>query len=80
MREYRFLEPVSLSVISQRRNVGPYGVDGGHAGQPGRQQLIRSSGVTVDLRAIDSVEVEVGDRFVIETPGGGGYGEPDQES
>jgi 5-oxoprolinase (ATP-hydrolysing) len=74
VREIRLLEPVSVSIVSQHRTVAPYGLNGGGAGQVGRQWLVRASGARVDLAAIDACEAGCGDRLVIETPGGGGWG------
>jgi 5-oxoprolinase (ATP-hydrolysing) len=76
VREILFLEPMSLSILSQHRREGPYGLEGGGAGQPGRQRLLRAGGDEERLGAIDGREVRPGDRLVIETPGGGGYGAP----
>jgi len=76
IREFSFLEPVSLSVLSQHRSVRPYGLHGGAAGRAGEQRVVRSSGEVVRLDAVDGCEVEAGDRLIVETPGGGGYGEP----
>ena len=75
VREIRFLEPMSLSILSQHRREGPYGLEGGQPGLPGRQRLLRADGSTDELGAIDGHEVAAGDRLVLETPGGGGYGE-----
>jgi 5-oxoprolinase (ATP-hydrolysing) len=74
VREIVFLEPMALSVLSQHRTSGPYGVAGGASGAPGAQVVIRAGGETLRLAAIDSCEVEAGDRLILETPGGGGYG------
>jgi 5-oxoprolinase (ATP-hydrolysing) len=76
VREIRFLEPMSLSILSQHRGDGPYGLEGGRPGLPGRQRLVRAGGDVEDLQAIDGREVEPGDRLILETPGGGGYGRP----
>jgi len=76
VREFTFLAPLSLSVLSQHRTVRPYGLAGGDPGQPGAQRVIRSTGEILILDPVDSCEVGPGDRFVIETPGGGGYGVP----
>ena len=75
MRELVFLEEMSLSVISQHRREGPYGLVGGEAGMVGRQTVVRAGGERVVLGAVDGCEVGAGDRLVLETPGGGGYGE-----
>ena len=74
IREITFLEPMSLSVLGQHRRTGPYGLAGGEPGKPAVQRLVRASGETVELASADSCEVGPGDRFVLETPGGGGYG------
>jgi 5-oxoprolinase (ATP-hydrolysing) len=74
VRETVFLEPMSLSILAQHRAGGPYGVDGGHPGAPGRQHVLRESGERVDLGSVDGCEVAPGDRLILETPGGGGWG------
>jgi 5-oxoprolinase (ATP-hydrolysing) len=75
-REIRFAEAMSLSILSQHRREGPYGLEGGEPGLPGGQRLVRADGSTEELGAIDGSEVKPGDRLVLETPGGGGYGRP----
>lgn len=83
VREITFLEPVSVSVLTQHRNRGPYGVDGGEPGDPGRQRLLRKNERdsknpnVLDLDAVDECEAEPGDRLILETPGGGGWGRPE---
>jgi 5-oxoprolinase (ATP-hydrolysing) len=74
IREIRFLEAMEAAILSNRRRVSPAGLCGGGDGLPGRNYLIRSSGQVEELGATAEVEVAPGDRFVIETPGGGGYG------
>ncbi|MCF8379723.1 MAG: hydantoinase B/oxoprolinase family protein [Bacteroidales bacterium] len=75
IREYEFLENMNLSVLSQRRESGPYGLSGGGNGMPGTQYLIRNNGTRIAVKGIDNIDVVAGDRFVIETPGGGAWGE-----
>jgi 5-oxoprolinase (ATP-hydrolysing) len=77
VRELLFLEPMSLSILSQHRIERPYGMEGGEAGQPGRQRVVRASGEVVELGAIDGCEIDAGDRLILETPGGGGWGSVD---
>jgi 5-oxoprolinase (ATP-hydrolysing) len=79
VREIRFLEPGSLSVLTQHRAVRPYGLAGGGEGAAGRQEIVRPDGTVRRLGSVDGCEVEPGDRLVVETPGGGGYGEPDAD-
>lgn len=74
IREILFLKPMTMSLLSQHRREGPYGLERGGPGRPGRQVLIRSDGETRQLRGIDGVQVSSGDRLLMKTPGGGGYG------
>lgn len=76
IREITFLQPMSLSLLSQHRRVAPYGAAGGHPGSRGRQVLLRRSGEKQILAGIDGCEVDSGDRLLLETPGGGGWGSP----
>jgi len=80
IREITFLEPVSVSLLTQRRKSGPYGLHGGREGLPGKQYLLRESGDKVLLEPVCAEEVKAGDRLVIETPGGGGWGHPPEIS
>jgi 5-oxoprolinase (ATP-hydrolysing) len=77
VREISFLQPMTLSIVSQHRTSGPYGLRGGLPGRAGAQRLIRRSGEVRRLGPVDGCEVEAGDRLILETPGGGGYGRPD---
>ena len=79
LREITFLGPMSLSILSQHRARGPRGMAGGQPGAPGRQQVIRASGKVQHLQAIDGCEVGPGDRLLLETPGGGGWGQENKE-
>jgi 5-oxoprolinase (ATP-hydrolysing) len=77
-RRLRFLEPMTVTLLSSHRRVAPYGMAGGEPGALGRQWLERPDGSIRPVGGRDSVDVEAGDVFVIETPGGGGYGAPAQ--
>jgi 5-oxoprolinase (ATP-hydrolysing) len=61
-------------IVASRRNVAPFGLEGGDDGSVGRQWVERAGGGHEILTGTDSAELGVGDVFVIETPGGGGYG------
>ena len=74
IREYCFLEAVNLSILSQRRNSGPFGMSGGESGKEGKQFLKMVSGHIKKLKGIENLNLNAGDCFIIETPGGGGYG------
>jgi 5-oxoprolinase (ATP-hydrolysing) len=76
IRRVRFLEAMSASMLSGHRRVPPYGMAGGAPGTVGRNSVVRANGKTEEVGACDTVEMNPGDVFVIETPGGGGYGEP----
>jgi len=76
IREIEFLEPLRLSILSQRRSTQPYGMAGGEPGASGENWLIRSDGSRERLGSLDQAEVLAGDRLRIETPGGGGWGGP----
>jgi 5-oxoprolinase (ATP-hydrolysing) len=75
-RELTFLAPCSLSLLSQHRASGPYGVAGGEPGRPGAQRLVRADGRVEPLPPIAGAQVGPGDRLILETPGGGGWGAP----
>jgi 5-oxoprolinase (ATP-hydrolysing) len=74
VREFTFLAPMSVSVLTQHRTAGPFGVAGGGPGLPGAQEVVRADGATVRLASVDGCEVLPGDRLRVETPGGGGWG------
>jgi 5-oxoprolinase (ATP-hydrolysing) len=76
VRRLRFLEPMSAALLANRHRVAPHGLRGGHAGQPGAAWVERTDGSRVDIVSVGRVEMQAGDVFVIETPGGGGYGPP----
>lgn len=71
----RFTRPLTLSVLCERRAFQPYGLAGGEPGQTGKNTLIRN-GKRQNIGAKASIPVDAGDVFLLETPGGGGYGDP----
>lgn len=72
-RELLFLEPVMCSIIGQHRASGPYGMAGGRAGAVGEQWLLRGP-LRLPLAGVGTSELQAGDRILIRTPGGGGWG------
>jgi 5-oxoprolinase (ATP-hydrolysing) len=74
VRRVRFLEPMTAAILSGHRLVRPHGLAGGEPGAPGVNYVLRSSGAREELGPFDQTEMAAGDVFVIETPGGGGYG------
>jgi len=73
VREYHFLTPAEVTILSDRRERGPYGLSGGDSGEPGRNSLLRA-GKTISIPAKARFEVRADDCVRIETPGGGGFG------
>ncbi|MBK8040314.1 MAG: hydantoinase B/oxoprolinase family protein [Verrucomicrobiaceae bacterium] len=75
VREFEFLQPLTVSLLTQHRVEAPFGMQEGHEGQKGRQRLLRD-GTETELEGCASFDVRLGDRVRLETPGGGGYGKP----
>jgi 5-oxoprolinase (ATP-hydrolysing) len=76
LRRIRFLEPMTAVIVSSRRNIAPFGLAGGGDGAPGRQWVEHPDGSVEVMTGTDRASLAPGDVFVIETPGGGGYGAP----
>ncbi len=76
VRRIRFAEPMEVNVLSGRRKVAPYGAAGGEPGAVGHNRKIAADGTVTEFGATLQAAVDVGDCFEIETPGGGGFGEP----
>jgi 5-oxoprolinase (ATP-hydrolysing) len=74
VRRLRFLESMTASILSNGRSVPAFGCDGGAPGALGVNRVERSDGRVETLGHIGSAAMEPGDVFVIETPGGGGWG------
>ena len=70
----KFLEQMTVTVICGHRRVPPFAVDGGEPGKVGCEWVERTDGSFVTVQGIDAVDVFPGDVFVMETPGGGGFG------
>ena len=76
VRKVRFLEAMTTSILSNNRIVAPFGMAGGGAGALGRNTVVRVDGREEIIPHVGSAEMQPGDVFVVETPGGGGFGEP----
>jgi len=74
VRRVRFLEAMTAAILSGHRRIPPYGMAGGEPGAIGRNRVERANGETIELEGCDRAEMQPEDVFVIETPGGGGYG------
>ncbi|MCW1923436.1 hydantoinase B/oxoprolinase family protein [Luteolibacter arcticus] len=73
-REVEFLKPLVVSFLTERRLAGPRGLHGGSGGSPGKQVRVHPGGRRETLPGAVTYQAEAGERVVIETPGGGGYG------
>ncbi|KAJ6075931.1 hypothetical protein N7499_007912 [Penicillium canescens] len=76
IRDVELRLPMSVSILSERRSFAPYGMAGGADGKRGKNTWITKAGRHISVGGKNSIRVQPGDRFVIETPGGGGYGVP----
>ena len=74
VRRIKFREAMTASLLANRHRVRPFGLEGGEPGAAGLARVQRSNGDIVELGSTAKVEVDVGDVFIIETPGGGGFG------
>uniref|UniRef100_UPI003566A7FC hydantoinase B/oxoprolinase family protein n=1 Tax=Roseovarius indicus TaxID=540747 RepID=UPI003566A7FC len=75
-RLLRFLEPVTVTTLSNHRIIPPFGVDGGKPGKVGRNWAILPGGEQRELAGNDEIDLPAGSVFGMETPGGGGWGAP----
>lgn len=74
IRRLKFLEPMTANILSSHRLIPPFGLDGGESGKVGRNWIKRENGTEENLGNTATVEMQPGDVFIIETPGGGGFG------
>ena len=74
VRRVRFLEPMTAAILAGHRRIAPYGLNGGAPGTLGRNWVERADGGCEEFGATHETQVSIGDVFVIETPGGGGFG------
>ena len=73
-RVIRFLEPMDCAILSGSRSERPFGLEGGEPGRAGRNVIQRADGNLQQLGGCDQEKIAVGDKIVIETPTGGGFG------
>jgi 5-oxoprolinase (ATP-hydrolysing) len=74
VRKVRFLEPMTAAILSNNRIYAPFGMAGGEPGERGVNTVVRADGRIEQLGHLGKTDMAAGDMFVIETPGGGGYG------
>jgi N-methylhydantoinase B/oxoprolinase/acetone carboxylase alpha subunit len=79
VRKVKFLRPMSAAILSNHRKIAPFGLHGGQEGVTGKTSVLRLDGKVQTLASSEKVHMEAGESFVIQTPGGGGFGleEPD---
>ncbi|EAZ90773.1 hydantoinase B/oxoprolinase family protein [Crocosphaera chwakensis] len=75
IRNIKFLEPMTANILSSHRVISPFGLAGGEAGKVGKNWVKRKDGTKEILNSTATIEMEFGDNFIIETPGGGGFGD-----
>jgi 5-oxoprolinase (ATP-hydrolysing) len=73
-RKLLFREPVEAAILANHRRIAPFGMDGGGGGQTGRNAIVRADQSVEELSGTATVQLHDGDVFIIETPGGGGFG------
>ncbi|NTW20055.1 MAG: 5-oxoprolinase, partial [Nostocales cyanobacterium W4_Combined_metabat2_030] len=74
IRRIKFLEPMTANILASHRLIPPFGLHGGENGKVGKTWIKRENGTEENLGNTATVEMQAGDIFVIETPGGGGFG------
>ena len=72
-RRIKFREPMTAAILSSSRVIPPFGLNGGDSGAVGHNYVIRNDGAIAELASTATVQMDIGDSFVIETPGGGGF-------
>ena len=75
-RRVRFLKPMTAAMLANRRRIPPFGAAGGSPGAVGRNWVERADGAREEFGATFEVQMQAGDVFVVQTPGGGGFGRP----
>ena len=73
VRKVHFLESMTAGILSSHRVISPFGLKGGEAGKLGKSYVVRKNKTIEELDSTATVEMQPGDVFVIQTPGGGGY-------
>ena len=76
IRDIEFRVPAKVSILSERRTFAPYGLEGGEDGQRGKNLWIKKNGRVVNLGGKNTANMDAGDRIVVQSPGGGGWGRP----
>ncbi|MEM3944176.1 MAG: hydantoinase B/oxoprolinase family protein [Thermofilaceae archaeon] len=77
VRSFIALKPCRLSILADRFRRGPYGLQGGEPGAPGRVTIKKRDGRVLEMPSKFTTDLEAGDEVIVETPGGGGWGVPE---
>lgn len=77
IRDIEFCLPIKVSILSERRAFAPYGLEGGEDGKRGQNLWLKKNGRSINLGGKNTAKMDAGDRIVIMSPGGGGWGKPD---
>jgi N-methylhydantoinase B len=80
LREIEVLTDCEVTLLADRRSRGPWGLKGGEPGAAGKTSVVRNSGSIEEMPGKFSTRLRKGERIRIESPGGGGWGQPDQNS
>ena len=75
IRQIRFREPMTVAILANNRLIAPFGLEGGGSGKVGKTYIVRANGGIENFGSCGQGEVQTGDAIVVETPGGGGFGE-----
>ncbi|ETS76508.1 hypothetical protein C11D3.15 [Pestalotiopsis fici W106-1] len=76
IRDIEFCLPIKVSILSERRAFAPYGMEGGEDGKRGQNLWVKKNGRVINLGGKNTAMMNAGDRIVVQSPGGGGWGEP----
>jgi 5-oxoprolinase (ATP-hydrolysing) len=79
-RRIRFLQSMAAVLLANHRSVAPFGLSGGAPGAPGKNWIERADGSIETFGATHEAQMKPGDVFVIQTPGGGGFGRQEADS
>ncbi|EAQ46494.1 5-oxoprolinase (ATP-hydrolyzing) [Roseobacter sp. MED193] len=74
IRKLRFMEPMTVTTLTSHRKTAPHGASGGAPGATGENSVVRADGTQIAMQGNDVAQMDVGDVFVLKSPGGGGYG------
>ncbi|KAI1370860.1 hydantoinase B/oxoprolinase [Hypoxylon crocopeplum] len=80
VRDIEFCLPIKVSILSERRAFAPYGLEGGEDGKRGRNLWIKKNRRIINLGGKNTAMMDAGDRIIVESPGGGGWGKPSETS